>query len=80
VSPARPIQSERPFAALQVLGGRARCVQLPAEAHGHRARETALHVLREEVRWLDTHVKNARPRAAPKVTAGKQAIARRCAG
>jgi dipeptidyl aminopeptidase/acylaminoacyl peptidase len=66
-----PIQSERLFAALQGLGGRARYVQLPAEAHGYRARETALHVLWEQVRWLDTHVKNARPRPAPKVTAGK---------
>ncbi len=61
-----PIQSERLFAALQGLGGRVRYVQLPAEAHGYRARETALHVLWEEVRWLDAHVKNARPRPAPR--------------
>jgi dipeptidyl aminopeptidase/acylaminoacyl peptidase len=66
-----PIQSERLFAALQGLGGRVRYVQLPAESHGYRARETALHVLWEELRWLDAHVKNAGPRAAPKVTAGK---------
>jgi dipeptidyl aminopeptidase/acylaminoacyl peptidase len=66
-----PVQSERLFAALQGLGARARYVQLPAEAHGYRARETALHVLWEEVRWLDAHVKNAPPRSAPKVTAGK---------
>jgi dipeptidyl aminopeptidase/acylaminoacyl peptidase len=61
-----PIQSERLFAALQGLGGRARYVQLPAESHGYRARETALHVLWEQLRWLDTHVKNARPRLQPK--------------
>jgi dipeptidyl aminopeptidase/acylaminoacyl peptidase len=61
-----PIQSERLFAALQGLGGRARYVQLPAEAHGYRGRETALHVLWEELRWLDAHVKNAKPRPAPK--------------
>jgi dipeptidyl aminopeptidase/acylaminoacyl peptidase len=66
-----PIQSERLFAALQGLGGRVRYVQLPAEAHGYRARETALHVLWEEVRWLDAHVKNAGPHPAAKVTAGK---------
>jgi dipeptidyl aminopeptidase/acylaminoacyl peptidase len=65
-----PVQSERLFAALQGLGGRVRYVQLPAEAHGYRARETALHVLWEEARWLDMHVKNARPRPTPKVAAG----------
>jgi len=61
-----PIQSDRLFAALQGLGGRVRYVSLPAEAHGYRARETALHVLWEEVRWLDTHVKHARPRTTPR--------------
>jgi dipeptidyl aminopeptidase/acylaminoacyl peptidase len=61
-----PIQSERLFAALQGLGGRVRYVQLPAEAHGYRARETALHVLWEEARWLDAHVKHAKPRPTPR--------------
>ncbi len=56
-----PIQSDRLFAAMQGLGGHVRYVQLPAEAHGYRARESALHVLWEQVRWLDTYVK-----AAPK--------------
>jgi dipeptidyl aminopeptidase/acylaminoacyl peptidase len=59
-----PIQSERLFAALQGLGGRVRYVSLPAESHGYRARESALHVLWEEVRWLDAHVKNAARRPA----------------
>jgi dipeptidyl aminopeptidase/acylaminoacyl peptidase len=63
-----PIQSERLFAALQGLGGHVRYVQLPAEAHGYRARETALHVLWEQVRWLDAHVKNAKPRPAATMT------------
>jgi dipeptidyl aminopeptidase/acylaminoacyl peptidase len=61
-----PIQSERLFAAIQGLGGRIRYVQLPAEAHGYRARESALHVLWEQVRWLDTYVKNAKPRPPAK--------------
>jgi dipeptidyl aminopeptidase/acylaminoacyl peptidase len=65
-----PIQSERLFAALQGLGGHVRYVQLPAEAHGYRARETALHVLWEQLRWLDANVKNARPRQVPKLAAG----------
>jgi dipeptidyl aminopeptidase/acylaminoacyl peptidase len=57
-----PIQSDRLFAALQGLGGHVRYVSLPAEAHGYRARESALHVLWEQVRWLDAHVKRAAPR------------------
>jgi dipeptidyl aminopeptidase/acylaminoacyl peptidase len=57
-----PIQSDRLFAALQGLGGHVRYVSLPAEAHGYRARESALHVLWEQVRWLDSYVKNAKPR------------------
>ncbi|MBS1119631.1 MAG: glutamyl peptidase Serine peptidase family [Deltaproteobacteria bacterium] len=61
-----PIQSERLFAAMQGLGGRVRYVQLPAEAHGYRARESALHVLWEQVRWLDTYVKHPKQRPAAK--------------
>ena len=61
-----PIQTERLFAALQGLGGHVRYVVLPAEAHGYRARESALHVLWEELRWLDANVKNAKPRPTPR--------------
>jgi len=57
-----PIQSERLFQAIQGLGGTARFVSLPAETHGYRARESVLHVLWEQLRWLDEHVKQARPR------------------
>jgi dipeptidyl aminopeptidase/acylaminoacyl peptidase len=62
-----PIQTERLFAALQGLGGHVRYVVLPAEAHGYRARESALHVLWEELRWLDANVKNAGPRPRAQV-------------
>ena len=58
-----PIQSERLFAALKGNGATVRLVMLPAEAHGYRARESVGHTLWEMVRWLDTYVKNARPRA-----------------
>ena len=58
------LQSERLYGALQGLGGVARLVLLPAESHGYRGRESLLHMLWEEDRWLDTHVKNAPPRAA----------------
>ena len=58
-----PVQSERLFAALKGNGATARLVMLPAEAHGYRARESVAHTLWEMVTWLDTYVKNARPRA-----------------
>ncbi|QEL55268.1 S9 family peptidase [Chromobacterium paludis] len=59
-----PIQSERLYQALQGLGGTVRLVMLPAESHGYRARESILHMLWEEDRWLDQYVKHAKPRAA----------------
>lgn len=54
-----PIQSERFFAALKGLGKTARLVLLPHESHGYVARESILHMLWEEDRWLERHVKNA---------------------
>ncbi|MEP6788411.1 MAG: prolyl oligopeptidase family serine peptidase [Acidobacteriota bacterium] len=62
-----PIQSERLYAALSGLGGTARLVMLPHEAHGYRAKETTEHVLYEMINWFDKYVKNAKPRT---VTAG----------
>lgn len=56
-----PIQSERMFAAIKGLGGTARLVMLPKEAHGYRARESILHMLAESDAWLDEFVKNAKP-------------------
>lgn len=55
-----PIQSERLYAALKGLGAKVRYVQLPAEAHGYRARESIGHTLFEMVNWLDTYVKPER--------------------
>lgn len=60
-----PIQSERMFAAVKGLGGTARLVMLPKEAHAYRARESILHMLAESDAWLDEFVKNAKPAAAP---------------
>ena len=56
-----PLQSKRLFHALKGNGGTARLVMLPHESHGYVARESVLHVLAESFRWLDTHVKNAKP-------------------
>lgn len=55
-----PVQSERFYAALKGNGATVRYVQLPAEAHGYRARESVGHTLWEMVSWLDKWVKNAR--------------------
>ncbi len=57
-----PIQSERFYMALKGHGATVRYVTLPHEAHGYAARESNLHVMAETVAWLDTYVKNAKPR------------------
>jgi dipeptidyl aminopeptidase/acylaminoacyl peptidase len=54
-----PIQSERLYAAISGLGGTARLVMLPKEAHGYRARESVMHVMWEMDQWLEKYVKNA---------------------
>ena len=55
-----PLQSERMYQALQGLGAVSRLVMLPNESHSYRARESILHMLWEQDRWLETYVKNAR--------------------
>ena len=57
-----PMQSERLYQAVQGLGGTARLVFLPNEAHHYRARESIMQMLWEEDRWLDQYVKHAAPR------------------
>jgi dipeptidyl aminopeptidase/acylaminoacyl peptidase len=52
-----PLQSQRLFSAIRGSGGVARLVMLPGEAHGYTARENLLHMLAEEIDWLDTHVR-----------------------
>jgi dipeptidyl aminopeptidase/acylaminoacyl peptidase len=58
-----PINSERLFAAIKGLGGTARLVMLPNEAHGYVGRESVLHTLAEMIDWFDRYVKQAKPRA-----------------
>ena len=60
-----PIQSERLFMALKGHGATVRYVTLPYEAHGYAARESVLHTVAEMLNWLDTYVKNAKPRTSP---------------
>lgn len=52
-----PMQSERYFNALKGLGATVRLVMLPKESHGYRARESILHMLWEQDRWLEMHLK-----------------------
>jgi dipeptidyl aminopeptidase/acylaminoacyl peptidase len=59
-----PINSERLFAAIKGLGGTARLVMLPNEAHGYAGRESVLHTLAEMLEWFDRYVKNAKPRSS----------------
>jgi dipeptidyl aminopeptidase/acylaminoacyl peptidase len=58
-----PMQSERMYAAIKGLGGHARLVMLPNEAHGYRARESIMHMLAETNDWLEAYVKKAKPPA-----------------
>lgn len=50
------LQTKRLFHALQGLGGTARMVLLPHEAHGYVARESVLHVLAESIDWLERYL------------------------
>ncbi len=53
-----PMQSERYFNALKGLGATVRLVMLPKESHGYAAKESILHILWEQDRWLEKYVKN----------------------
>jgi dipeptidyl aminopeptidase/acylaminoacyl peptidase len=53
-----PLQSERYFNALKGLGAPVRLVMLPKESHGYRAKESIMHMLWEQDKWLEKHVKN----------------------
>ena len=55
----RTFQSKIFFEAVRGAGGAARLVILPHEDHGYRARESVEHVLWEQLRWFDLHVKGA---------------------
>nr|WP_246022851.1 prolyl oligopeptidase family serine peptidase [Lysobacter terrigena] len=67
-----PIQSERMFAAIKGVGGTARLVMLPREAHGYRARESIMTMLAETDDWLTRYVKNAKA-TAPSASASAAA-------
>ena len=53
-----PLQSQRYFNALKGLGATTRLVMLPKESHSYRAKESIMHMLWEQDRWLEKYVKN----------------------
>lgn len=59
-----PMQSERLYNALKGMGATTRLVMFPHESHGYRSYESIMHMLWEMDRWLETYVKDAKPRAA----------------
>jgi dipeptidyl aminopeptidase/acylaminoacyl peptidase len=54
-----PIQSERMFNAVKGHGGTVKYLSLPYESHGYAGRENLLHLLYEQLAWMDKYVKNA---------------------
>ncbi|MHC4204490.1 MAG: alpha/beta hydrolase family protein [Planctomycetota bacterium] len=52
-----PLQSKRYFNALKGLGATVRLVILPKESHGYAAKESILHMLWEQDKWLEMYVK-----------------------
>ena len=59
-----PVQSQRLYEALKGQGARVRWVELPAEDHGYRARESVGHVLWEMFRWAEQNTQPEEPTAA----------------
>lgn len=53
----RSYQSEVLYEAVRGSGGTARLVLLPHEDHGYSAKENIEHVLWEQLRWFDKHLK-----------------------
>lgn len=51
-----PMQSERYFSALQGNGGHARLVVFPKEGHSYAAKESVMHLIWEQLRWLELYL------------------------
>jgi len=58
-----PLQASKLYEAIRGNGGTTRLVMLPHEPHWYAARESNEQLVYEMLRWFDTHVKNAPPRA-----------------
>lgn len=69
-----PVQSQRFYEALKGQGAAVRWVELPAEDHGYRARESVGHVLWEMFRWVDLATADS-PDGEREATAADPAVA-----
>jgi dipeptidyl aminopeptidase/acylaminoacyl peptidase len=58
-----PLQATKLYEAVRGNGGTTRLVMLPHEPHWYSAMESNEQLAYEELRWFDTYVKNAPPRA-----------------
>ena len=58
-----PLQAVKLYEGIRGNGGTARLVMLPHEPHWYSAMESNEQLIFEMVRWFDTYVKNAAPRA-----------------
>jgi len=58
-----PLQATKLYEAVRGTGGVARLVMLPYEPHWYSAMESNEQLAFEELRWFDTHVKNAGPKS-----------------
>ncbi|WP_211443058.1 S9 family peptidase [Collimonas humicola] len=58
-----PLQASKLYEAIRGNGGTTRLVMLPHEPHWYAAMESNEQLVYEMLRWFDTYVKNAPPRA-----------------
>jgi len=72
-----PLQAMKLYEAVRGNGGIARLVMLPHEPHWYSAMESNEQLAFEELRWFDTHVKNAPPRSKPEAGGAKKDAAAR---
>jgi dipeptidyl aminopeptidase/acylaminoacyl peptidase len=61
-----PIQSERLFNAIKGHGGTVKYISLPYESHGYQGRENILHMLNEQLSWMEKYVKGAKKKGEEK--------------
>ena len=64
-----PVQARKLFQAIRGNGGTTRLVMLPHEPHWYTAMESNEQLVAEMLKWFDTYVKNAPPKAAAKTAA-----------
>ena len=69
-----PIQSRKLYQAIRGNGGTTRLVMLPHEPHWYTAMESNEQLVAEMLKWFDTYVKNAPPKAASQHAVSQHAV------